>query len=115
MRMVSELKTKLADVKKNSSKDVAALQSKLAKVPSTVHSRTTPRLLLYDIENCTPNCIRHSKHTYISITQCFEVGILSLPFTSPSPLPPLPPGDKGLFSERSRHARSSDGGPRKVC
>ena len=37
MRMVSELKTKLADVKKNSSKDVAALQSKLAKVPSTVH------------------------------------------------------------------------------
>ena len=35
--MVSELKTKLADVKKSSSKDVAALQSKLAKVPSTVH------------------------------------------------------------------------------
>ena len=32
MMMVSELKTKLGDVKKSSSKDVAALQSKLAKV-----------------------------------------------------------------------------------
>lgn len=46
MRMVSELKTKLADVKKNSSKDVAALQSKLAKVPSTVHSRAINTLAI---------------------------------------------------------------------
>ena len=46
--MVSELKTKLADVKKSSSKDVAALQSKLAKV-HTFHCacRTKFFLILY--------------------------------------------------------------------
>ena len=68
MRIVSELKTKLADVKKNSSKDVAALQSKLAKVPSTVHREQHSGyycmiyIYIY-IENCSPNCNRHLKHT----------------------------------------------------
>ena len=46
MMMVSELKTKLGDVKKSSSKDVAALQSKLAKVHTFHCARRTKYCIL---------------------------------------------------------------------